>query len=194
MTTLLTPTDKITKAGPADGPAEDANGRATDATPALAPRTALAALRVLVAWTFLWPFLDKLFGLGFSTPSAKSVVNGGSPTEGFLLHGTKGPFAHTFDSVAGAGWLDLIFMTGLLGIGLAFLLGIGTRIAAVSCAMMMGFMWLVTMLPATNPLTDDHWILAVAGAVVATTAAGDHFGLGRAWRRTALVRRYRFLI
>lgn len=38
--------------------------------------------------------------------------------------------------------------------------------------MMMGFMWLV----------------------VVTTAAGDHFGLGRAWRRTALVRRYRFLI
>lgn len=85
-------------------------------------------------------------------------------------------------------------MTGLLGIGLAFLLGIGTRIAAVSCAMMMGFMWLVTMLPETNPVTDNHWILAVAGAAVAATAAGDHFGLGRAWRRTALVRRYRFLI
>lgn len=190
MAILLTPPRKITTTGPAVGAA----GGEIGTTPRPAARAALAALRVLVAWTFLWPFLDKLFGLGFSTPSAKAVINGGSPTEGFLLHGTKGPFAHTFDAVAGAGWLDLIFMTGLLGIGLAFLLGIGTRIAAVSCAFMMGFMWLVTMLPATNPLTDDHWILAVAGAVVATTAAGDHFGLGRTWRRTALVQRYRFLI
>lgn len=194
MATLLTPSHTITTPGGEAGATGGESGGESGPTLAPPARIALAALRVLVAWTFIWPFLDKLFGLGFSTPSAKSVVNGGSPTEGFLLHGTKGPFAHTFDSVAGAGWLDLIFMTGLLGIGLAFLLGIGTRIAAASCAMMMGFMWLVTMLPATNPLTDDHWILAVAGAVVATTAAGDHFGLGRAWRRTALVRRYRFLI
>lgn len=48
--------------------------------------------------------------------------------------------------------------------------------------------------PETDKGTADHWILAVAGAVVATTAAGNHFGLGRAWRRTALVRRHRFLI
>lgn len=27
-----------------------------------------------------------------------------------------------------------------------------------------------------------------------STVAGNHFGPGRAWRRTALVRRYRFLI
>ncbi|MCY0928641.1 hypothetical protein OTB20_21020 [Streptomyces sp. H27-H1] len=48
--------------------------------------------------------------------------------------------------------------------------------AAAACAMTMGFMWLVTMPPSANPLTDDHWILAVAGAVVATTAAATTSG------------------
>ncbi|MFJ8041763.1 hypothetical protein ACIRBX_14825 [Kitasatospora sp. NPDC096147] len=158
-----------------------------------AARYALAGLRVLVGWTFLWPFLDKMFGLGFATKSASAVVNGGSPTEGFLLHGTQGPFAHVFDSVAGSPVLDALFMTGLLGIGLAFLLGIGTRIAAASATLMMAFMWLVTLQPATNPVTDDHWMIAGAAIVLATTAAGDHLGLGRRWKATPLVRRFRWL-
>ncbi|MER6105275.1 hypothetical protein ABT115_23940 [Streptomyces sp. NPDC001832] len=157
-------------------------------------RGALAALRILLAWTFIWPFLDKVFGLGFSTKSADAVINGGSPTEGFLLYGTKGPFGHIFDSVAGGPFLDVLFMLGLLGIGLAFLLGIGIRVAAVSCAVMTGFMWLVTLQPANNPITDDHWMLALAGIVIATTHAGDFFGLGRKWKEFRLVRRYRWLV
>lgn len=52
MTTLLTPPDKITTAGAGNSPTKGANNSATDTTPALAARTALAALRVLVAWTF----------------------------------------------------------------------------------------------------------------------------------------------
>lgn len=157
-------------------------------------RGALVALRLLVAWTFIWPFLDKVFGLGFSTEPKGSVLNGGSPTAGFLLHGTKGPFAHVFDSVAGAVWLDALFMLGLLGVGLAFLLGIGTRVAAVSCTLMMAFMWLVTLLPAANPVTDAHWMIAIASIVVAATGAGDTLGLGRWWKGLALVRRFPWLV
>ncbi|MER7762077.1 hypothetical protein [Streptomyces sp. NPDC097619] len=174
-----------------------ATADATAARPAVpshrAVRISLAALRALLAWTFLWPFLDKLFGLGFATPSEKSVLNGGSPTEGFLFHGTKGPFAHAFDSVAGAWWLDLLFMLGLLGVGLAFALGIGMRAATAACALMMASMWLVTLQPATNPITDDHWMIALAAVVLTVCRAGDHFGLGAAWRRTPLVRRFGLL-
>ncbi|WP_424210915.1 hypothetical protein ACN20G_01780 [Streptomyces sp. BI20] len=155
-----------------------------------AARATLAALRVLVAWTFLWPFLDKLFGLGFATKAGKSVLDGASPTAGFLLHGTKGPFAHSLDSVAGAWWLDLLFMTGLLGIGLAFLLGIGMRIAAVSNALMMAFMYLVSLWPDTNPITDSHWMIALAGAALVVTRAGDMYGFGKVWRQSPLVRRF----
>ena len=49
-----------------------------------------AATRLCLGWTFLWPFLDKTFGLGHETPSAGAWINGGNPTEGFLAH-SAGP-------------------------------------------------------------------------------------------------------
>src|SRR5689334_17645565 len=86
-----------------------------------------ALTRLCLGWTFLWPFLDKLFGLGHETTVARAWMNGGSPSKGFL-RGAVGPFAGIYQSIAGAGW----FMSGLLGIALALLLGIGMRIAAVA--------------------------------------------------------------
>lgn len=35
----------------------------------------------------------------------------------------------------------------------------------------------------TNPVTDSHWIEALASLVVAYTFAGDKIGLGRWWGR-----------
>ncbi len=37
----------------------------------------------------------------------------------------------------------------------------------------------------TNPLFDSHWIEALGLAVVATTLAGDTFGLGKWWSTKA---------
>jgi hypothetical protein len=49
-----------------------------------------AATRLCLGWTFLWPFLDKTFGLGHETASADAWISGGNPTEGFLSHSRKG--------------------------------------------------------------------------------------------------------
>lgn len=154
-----------------------------------AARGTLTAMRLLLAWTFIWPFLDKMFGLGFGTKSGQGVVDGGSPTLDFLEFGTKGPCKDLFASVAGAVWLDALFMFALLGIGLAFLLGIGLRVAAAGNLVLMFLMWLVTLRPAWNPVTDGHWLLALAGLVVAATHSGDTFGLGRWWKSLDPVRR-----
>ena len=35
----------------------------------------------------------------------------------------------------------------------------------------------------TNPLFDSHWIEALGVAVLATTLAGDTWGLGKWWGR-----------
>jgi hypothetical protein len=43
---------------------------------------ALNPLRVALGVEFLWAFLDKTFGLGYATPSAKAWIHGGSPTKG----------------------------------------------------------------------------------------------------------------
>src|SRR3982750_4590937 len=95
-------------------------------------RYVMAGLRLALGWTFLWAFLDKLFGLGHETASKAAWINGGSPTQGFLKFGAKGPFADFYHSIAGATWADWAFMIGLAAIGIALITGIGMRIAAAT--------------------------------------------------------------
>ncbi len=85
----------------------------------------LAIVRVVLGFEFLWAFADKTFGLGSATPWARTWINGGSPTKGFLSRVAVGPLEGTFHVWAGAAWADWLFMAGLLGIGLALIFGIG---------------------------------------------------------------------
>jgi thiosulfate dehydrogenase (quinone) large subunit len=149
-----------------------------------------AALRIVLGWTFLWAFLDKLFGLGYATPSERSWLNGGSTTRGFLENSATGPFAGLYRGIAGAVWADWLFMIGLLGIGIALTLGITMRIAAVSAAIMYVLMWTVALPPVNNPIVDEHLIGALAALLVALIGAGHWFGLGDWWNRLPLVKRY----
>ncbi len=155
---------------------------------------AIALLRVSLGFVFLWAFLDKTFGLNYSTPSERAWINGGSPTKGFLSSVDFGPFQSTFNSIAGAWWANLLFMAGLFAIGVALILGIGLKIAAVANVLMMAMMWAAEWPLArftstgektgsSNPLTDYHWIYAVAGVVLAVIAAGRFFGLGNWWAK-----------
>jgi thiosulfate dehydrogenase (quinone) large subunit len=170
-----------------------ANGLAarTSAAPAVTGRAlayVLAALRVVIGFTFFWAFIDKLFGLGYATPSAKSWLNGGSPTKGFLS-GATGPFRGFYTSIAGDGWANWLFMLGLAGIGAALLLGIGMRVAAVSGTIMYLMMWSVVLPPHSNPILDEHIIGALAIIVLVLTSAGDTVGLGRWWKQQPIVAR-----
>lgn len=130
----------------------------------------LATARIMIGLVFLWAFFDKLFGLGFATESAGAWVNGGSPTSGFLQFGVnaEGPFASMFQSLAGLAWVDWLFMIGLLGIGVALVLGIGLRIAAVTGSVLLVLMWLALLPLDTNPVIDDHLVYAVVLWVVAS--------------------------
>jgi thiosulfate dehydrogenase (quinone) large subunit len=165
----------------------------------------LAVLRVAVGFVFLWAFLDKTFGLGYATPSAKAWINGGSPTKGFLSGVELGPFASTFHSWAGTGWANWLFMLGLLGVGVAVTLGVALRISAVAGSLMLLLMWLAEFPLArfaadgapsasTNPLIDYHVIYAIALIVAAVTYAGNTWGLGRWWAALPFVRRHQWTI
>lgn len=144
------------------------------------------ALRIAMGWLFLWPFLDKVFGLGFATPPDGAWIRGGSPTFGFLNFGTSGPFAPIFQSLAGNPIVDFAFMMGLLLIGLSLILGIGVRIAGFSGAVLVLLMWLAYLPPEHNPLIDEHVIYAVLLVGLALVRAGQWFGLGsrvsKMWR------------
>ncbi len=102
------------------------------AEPTARPSGWLATLRIATGFVFLWAFLDKTFGLGCATQSENAWINGGSPTRGFLSSVAVGPLESTFHSWAGDPWADWLFMLGLLGVGVAVILGVGLRLAAVS--------------------------------------------------------------
>ncbi len=158
---------------------------------------ALAVLRISTGFVFLWAFLDKTFGFGYATPTAKAWINGGSPTKGFLSSVDVGPFQSVFHNLAGTHFANWAFMLGLLGIGLALILGIGLRIAAGATILMMAMMWLAEYPLAkgsSNPITDYHFIYAVTAVVLALTYAGHTWGLGRWWASLPIVRKNRWLI
>ncbi|SEG91283.1 thiosulfate dehydrogenase [quinone] large subunit [Thermomonospora echinospora] len=162
-------------------------------TEAPAARYVWAVTRLALAWTFLWAFLDKTFGLGHETPAAKAWVEGGHPTEGFLKNAVAGPFEGLYHGLAGAVWADWLFMIGLAGIGTALALGIGMRIAAAAGALLLVMMWTAVLPPENNPFMDDHLIYALVLVGLALVGAGRTLGLGKVWERTALVRRFPIL-
>jgi len=165
---------------------------ATDSRAANAARYVLASIRIALGFIFLWAFLDKTFGLGFATTSAKSWLNGGNPTQGFLSS-SKGPFSGFFHAIAGTGLANVLFMGGLLAIGVALILGIGMRLAASGGALLMVMMWAAVLPPSSNPFMDDHLIYAAVLIVLALLAAGNTLGLGRAWAAVPLVERTAWL-
>lgn len=165
----------------------------------------LAVLRISTGFVFLWAFLDKTFGWNYATPSARAWINGGSPTKGFLSSVDVGPFQGTFHSIAGDAWADWLFMLGLLGIGLALIAGIGMRIAAGAATLMLALMWFAEYPLAqhtsagkpsgsNNPITDSHFVYAVAAIALAVTYAGHTWGLGRWWASLPFVQQHRWLI
>lgn len=125
------------------------------------------ALRYSMAFIFLWAFVDKTFGLGYATVAEKAWIAGGSPTTGFLLNGTRGPLAEFFQSLANNGFVDWLFMLGLLGIGLGLLLPRYIKWGALAGIVMMLLMYLAGFPPENNPIVDDHIIYIFLLAILA---------------------------
>lgn len=157
-----------------------------------AARMAWALARLALGWIFLWAFLDKLFGLGRATPSGQGWIDGGNPTEGFLQNAT-GPIDGLYHDIAGAGLVNVLFMAGLLGVGVALMAGITMWPAAIAGSLMLLLMWLALLPIDSNPFMDDHIVFAIVLIGLALSRAGDTWGLGQTWRRTALVQRMPWL-
>ena len=166
-------------------------------------RKVLAVARIAIGFTFIWAFVDKLFGFGFATPSSRAWINGGTPAQGFIKN-IEGPFHDAFQVFANP-FGDWLFMAGLLGIGVAMIAGAGLRIAAVAGTLLMLFMFLAEWPTATalvdgkvvsgstNPIVDSHWHEALLLIISAVTLAGDTWGLGKWWGNLNTVRKNRWL-
>jgi len=150
----------------------------------------IGILRLCMGWIFLWPFLDKMFGLGFATEPGKGWIDGSSPIYGFLTYGTQGPFAEFFQSLAGNMFVEWVFMIGLLGIGVALMLGIGMRIATWSGVVMLLLMYVAALWPEHNPFIDDHIIYPLVLILLLMLNAGNYLGFGKRWSRSKLVNKF----
>ncbi len=154
---------------------------------------AIAAARIGFGWVFLWAFLDKTFGLGWSTPQDRAWINGGSPTEGYL-GSRSGWFDGAFNAMAGSALVEWLFMLGLLGIGSALILGIGMRVATISGSALMVLMYL-SNIPfsrdsgAANPLWDSHLTNIALLLLLYFIRAGQYYGLGDWWAKQAWVQK-----
>jgi len=173
-------------------PIAETTARASTAHASLVRRS-LAVLRIATGFIFLWAFLDKTFGLGFSTPTERAWINGGTPSQGFLMSdAVSGPLKGFFAGLASP-VTDVLFMAGMLGIGLAVILGIGLRLSAIAGTAIMVLMYLAEWpftanAASTNPLVDYHLIYALALIVIAASAAGDTWGFGTQWKKLPVVR------
>ena len=161
----------------------------------------LAVLRIATGFIFLWAFLDKTFGLNYSTTSSKAWIHGGSPTFGFLKSVEVGPFQSLFHSIAGSWWANWLFMLGMLGVGVAVIAGVAIRFAALCGVALVAMMWLAEFPLAqhtsagapsgsTNPIVDYHFLYGAVLIVLAMTYAGSTWGLGRTWGRLPFVQRH----
>ncbi len=187
-----------------------ASGSPPEVVPALTPLSrragiyGLVALRLAIGFEFLWAFLDKVFGLGYSTSSAHAWINGGSPTKGFLSGAKVGPLSDVFNAMAGVTVVDWLFMLGLLGVGTALILGAAIRPAAVAGSAMLLLMYLATWPNATlsagvatrssNPIVDDHIVMILALVVIGSLAAVVGARIGRRWAALPYVRSHPSLI
>lgn len=142
---------------------------------------AIAILRILLGFEFLWAFLDKTFGLGFSTSAAKAWVNGGSPTTGYLS--APRTFSGFYSSLANNGLVDVIFMLGLLGVGAALILGIGVRIGAIAGSVMLVFMYFASFPLTTNPIIDEHILELGIMAIIFLSVPNQVLSLAPMWRK-----------
>ncbi|WP_152659393.1 hypothetical protein [Demequina salsinemoris] len=171
----------------------------------------LSVTRIVLGFYFLWAFIDKLFGLGYSVCRTtaddgtfsidafcdSAWINGGHVTEGYLVYGgnVNSPFHEFFVNLGAERWTDWPFMIGLLGVGLALMLGIGTKVGAISGTLMVTFMYMTQMPTTTNLFLDDHVIMAVAMLAAAWLEADRQaIGIGNWWRKLEIVQKNPWLV
>ena len=163
----------------------------------------LLGLRLAIGFEFLWAFLDKTFGLGYHTANANAWIHGGSPTTGFLSGVNVGPLQGTFHSLAGVTTVDWLFMLGLLGVGVALILGVALRPAAISGCTILLMMYVATWpfaktgggapTASTNPLVDDHIVSFMALVAIGAFAALSVGMISRRWSALTFVRSHSWL-
>jgi thiosulfate dehydrogenase [quinone] large subunit len=109
----------------------------------------------------------------------------------------------TFHSLAGVTAVDWLFMMGLLGVGVALILGVALRPAAISGCAMLAMMYVASWpfakmgggapTGSTNPIVDDHIVSFMALVAIGAFAALSVGMISRRWSALAFVRSHSWI-
>lgn len=161
---------------------------------------ALALLRVVVGWGFLYAGLSKFLMIG--TTTAFSAL-------GYLKFGTLGTWPGVAEAAEGAPpvvvnpthdlWVSLaanasvvqivnfLVVFGEIAIGACLIVGLATRFSGLMGALMMG-LFTVASWDFAHGIVNETFIYAAAALVLAVTRAGKVYGLDGILERTELLR------
>jgi thiosulfate dehydrogenase [quinone] large subunit len=149
-------------------------------------QVAVAIGRIVIGVIFLWAGLGKLLGSGeegFSAAGFLQFATGGTLGWPFVAEGTEGPFNPTQDFWVGLAAnegmmsvVDLLVMFGQTAIGIALILGLFTRFAAVMGTLMMVFFFFAAW-EFEHGIVNQHLTYAVVTFGLAVVGAGNYWGL-----------------
>jgi thiosulfate dehydrogenase [quinone] large subunit len=152
----------------------------------------LAVVRIMIGCTMLWPFFDKLFGLGFATPAGQGMIDGGSPSS-FVIYVAGGIFKDFYVSLAGNQIVDIILMLGLLIMGVTLIIGIASKLTTVMMMVFLLVMYSLHVPPEDGPIIDYHLIQCVLMPVIYYLGGYEKLSVLDKWKELSLVKRFPIL-
>jgi thiosulfate dehydrogenase (quinone) large subunit len=163
----------------------------------------VAVLRIGVGIIFFWAGLDKLLGggpKGFSAAGFLANATGGtlgwpfvtgSAAEGTIFNPTHDFWISLSHNAGAMSVVNFLVVFGEIGIGVALILGLFTRFAAVMGTLMM-LLFFVAAWEFSNGIVNQHLTYAIVCAAIAGLGAGRYYGLDAvlAGRVNPAIRRY----
>lgn len=152
----------------------------------------LAVFRILVGWIMFWPFLDKMFGLGFATPSGSGFIDGGSPSS-FVVYVTSGVFSDFYTSLAGNAFVDVLLLLGCLVLGITLILGFASKLTTIAMTAFLFIMYTLVIPPADNPIIDYRIILIIGLWATYFLGGYEKLSIYGRWKELSIVKRFPIL-
>lgn len=144
-----------------------------------------------MGWSFLWVFMDRLFGLGF--PTTQGWIHGGNPVRGILIYTYEGPLSGAYDWCAAEWPVQAGLMAGLFIVGVGAIFGTWFRMAAFLGAGIYLLMWSARLPPTNNPITDDHLMGALIMIGLAMSNSGKTWSFSDKWQKLPFISERKYL-
>lgn len=151
------------------------------------------AFRVTIGWVFLFAGIEKLFLSGHAFDAGKFLQFGTLGTaagavEGAVVNPTHQFWVDLAGNSAAMNIVNVLVPFGQVAIGLALIIGLGTRFAGVMGALMMAFIGIASW-DFANGIVNYHVVLAFSSLILALIAAGEIYGADAFVDETPIVKR-----